>query len=41
MIIDARKSSLLHDDSRRWVKGIEHYWHEEPYIKVIIQEVGE
>lgn len=39
MIIDALKSRLLHDDSRRWVKGIEHYWHDEPYIKVIIQEV--
>ena len=40
MIIDAMKSRLLVDDSRRWVKGIEHYWHDAPYIKVIIQEVG-
>lgn len=39
MIEDALKSRLLHDDSRRWVKGVEHYWHDEPCIKVIIQEV--
>ena len=39
MIIDALKGRLINDDTRRWVKGIEHYWHDADYIKVIIQEV--
>ena len=39
MIIDALKGRLINDDTRRWVKGIEHYWHDEDYIKVIIQEI--
>ena len=40
MIVDGLKGRLIHDDTRRWVKGIEHYWHDEDYIKVIIQEIG-
>lgn len=39
MIIDALKGRLINDDTRRWVKGIEHYWHDADYIKVIIQEI--
>lgn len=39
MIEDALVGRLINDDSRRWVKGIEHYWHDEDYIKVIVQEV--
>lgn len=39
MIIDALKGRLINDDTRRWVKGIEHYWHDEDYIKIIITEV--
>ncbi len=39
MIIDALKGRLINDDTRRWVKGIEHYWHDADYIKIIIQEV--
>lgn len=39
MIVDGMKGKLIRDDSRKWLKGIEHYWHEEDCIKVIIQEV--
>lgn len=39
MIEDAMKGRLIVDDSRRWVKGIEHYWHDKPYIQVIVTEV--
>lgn len=39
MIVDAMKDKILHDDNRKWVKGIEHFWHEEDCIKVIIREV--
>ena len=38
MIVDGLKKKLINDDSRRWVKGIEHYWHDEKCIKVIIRE---
>lgn len=41
MIIDGLKKRLIHDDSRRWVKGIEHYWHKDDCIKVIIREIEE
>lgn len=39
MIEDALVGRLINDDSRRWVKGIEHYFHDEDYIKVIVQEI--
>ena len=39
MIIDGMKPRLIHDDTRRWVKGIEHYWHNEPYIEVVVREI--
>lgn len=39
LIEDGMKGILLHDDSRRWVKGIEHYFHDKPYIRVTITEV--
>ena len=39
MIIDTLKGRLINDDTRRWVKGIEHYWSNDDCIKVIIQEV--
>ena len=32
LIEDGMKGILLHDDSRRWVRGIEHYFHDKPYI---------
>lgn len=41
MIIDGLKKKLINDDSKRWVKGVENYWHDEDCIKVIIQEVEE
>ena len=39
MIIDALKGRLINDDTRKWVRGIEHYWHEDDCIKVILQEI--
>ena len=39
MIEDAMRGRVINDDSRRWVKGIEHYFHDEDYIRVVIREV--
>lgn len=39
MIVDALKGRVITDDSRRWVRGVEHYWHDGDYIKVIVREV--
>lgn len=39
MIEDAMKGRLITDDSRRWVKGICHYFHSAPYIKIIVEEI--
>ena len=39
MIVDAMKGRLLNDDSRRWVKGIYHGFHDEDYILIQIREV--
>lgn len=42
MIEDALKGVIIEDDSRKHVKGIEHYFHGENFIKVIIKEcIGE
>lgn len=38
MIIDAMKGSLLHDDSKRWVKSITHHWHDEETIRVVVTD---
>lgn len=40
LIEDGMKGRIIKDDSCRWVKGIEHYFHSAPYIKVIVQEVN-
>lgn len=39
MIVDALKGRLIRDDSRRWVKGVCHYFHEQRRIKVIVEEI--
>ena len=39
MIVDGLKQRVIQDDTRRWVKGIEHYWHDKPYIEIIVQEI--
>lgn len=41
MIEDALKGRVIRDDSQKWVRGVEHYFHEEECIKIIIREVGE
>lgn len=38
-ILDAMKGRLIQDDSRRWVKGITHLWHDGDYIRVEVKEV--
>lgn len=39
MIVDALKGRLINDDSRIWLKGVCHYFHDEDYILVQIREV--
>lgn len=39
MVVDALKGRLIHDDNRRWVKGVCHYFHDEDYILVQVREV--
>lgn len=39
MIEDAMKGRIIREDSRRWVKGIEIYFHDENYIRVTVSEV--
>lgn len=41
LIEDAMKGRIIQDDSRRWVQGIEHYFHNEDYIKIIVKEIRE
>ena len=41
MIEDAMKSRVIQDDNRRYVTGIEHYFHDENFIGVIVREVTE
>ena len=41
MIVDAMKGRLINDDSRRWVKGVCHYFHNEDYILIQVREVSE
>ena len=38
LILDAMKGRVIKDDSRRWVKGVEHYFHDENFIRVIVRE---
>lgn len=39
MIVDAMKGRVIEDDSRRWLKGVCHYFHDEDYISVEIREI--
>ena len=39
MIEDAMKGRIIREDSRRWVKGIEIYFHDENYIRVTVSEI--
>lgn len=40
MIEDAMKGRLINDDNRKWVKGIEHYFHDKDSIKVVVREIS-
>ena len=40
MIEDAMKGRIIHDDSRRYVKGVCSFFHDEEYILVVVKEVG-
>lgn len=39
MIVDGMKGRLLQNDSRRYLKGVEHYFHDEDYILVKVRKV--
>lgn len=39
MIEDGMTGRLIQNDSRAYVKGIEHYFHDAPFIKVIVKEI--
>lgn len=39
MIEDALKGKVIIDDSRKYVKGISHAFHDEDYIAVIVEEI--
>jgi hypothetical protein len=41
MIVDAMKERVIEDDSRKWVKGVCHYFHDEDYISVEVKEIKE
>ena len=41
MIVDAMKGRVIEDDSRRWLKGVCHYFHDADYIDVEIREIKE
>ena len=38
MIEDAMRGVVIQDDNRKWVKCIEHYFHDEDYIRVVLRE---
>lgn len=40
MIVDAMKGRVIEDDSRRWVKGVCHYFHDADYIGVEVREIS-
>lgn len=40
MIVDAMKGRIIEDDTRRWLKGVCHYFHDEDYIGVEIREIS-
>ena len=39
MIVDGMKGRLINDDSRRWVRGLYHGFHDEDYILIQVREV--
>ena len=39
MIEDALKGIIIEDDSRKHVKGIEHYFHGEDCIRIVVEEI--
>lgn len=39
MVEDAICGRIIKDDSRRYVRGIEHYFHDEPHVRVVVREV--
>lgn len=39
-IVDAMKGRIIEDDTRRYLRGVCNYFHDEDYIKIEIREVG-
>lgn len=40
MIVDAMKGRVIEDDTRRWVKGVCHYFWDEDYIGIEVKEIN-
>ena len=40
MIVDAMKGRVIEGDTRRWLKGVCHYFHDADYIGVEIREIS-
>jgi hypothetical protein len=40
MIVDAMKGRVIEDDTRRWLKGVCHYFHDADYIGVEVREIS-
>lgn len=40
MIVDAMKGRVIVDDTRRWLHGVSHFFHDEDCIRVEVQEVS-
>ena len=41
MIVDGLKGNLLIDDDRKHLASVQHFWHNENYIKVEIEEFSD
>ena len=39
-IVDAMKGRIIEDDTRRYLRGVCHYFHDEDYIKIEIREAN-
>ena len=40
MIVDAMKGRMIKDDSRKYLVGVEHYFHDADFISVTVMETG-
>ena len=41
MLTDGRKGRIIADDNRKYVKEIRHGWHDEDYIRIVVEEIDD